>query len=361
MWTRGRRATAPNCARLGEGLHTTAGQRAAPDLDDEVVQTSPGGPQVGHHLVGQGLPTLDGQAVLVALAGEGQGAGVDLLAQPDVGRVAGHAGRAGAGDHVGPQVAEALDDDGVGVDRDEHPQAPVPGGGHHRRGQGRVPATGYGQVRAVLATGEAQAFGDFEVEEHPHEVPALVRTGDIAGLVLDPHAPAAPEAEALGQDRAAHERRGPEAVPVHGGDGIVELADQAEEVFVGHAAGHGPVVAVQEAPVPGERLGARLVVGGKAHRLRVEGPHEDMVDVTLAGAGAPEGVRASGVGRAPATGADETAGRLRHGTGTPLRELNSLIISSHTGTFWRSADQNEGWRRATKSSNERPCCSTQVK
>ena len=81
--------------------------------------------------------------------------------------------------------------------------------------------------------------------------------------------------------------------------------------------------------------------GGKLSTAGVEGPDEDVVDVTLAGAGAAEGVRVPHVRRAPATGADETAGRSRHGTVTPLRELNSLIISSHTGRFFLSSDQND--------------------
>ena len=70
----------PICTGLGEGLHAGAGQSSAPDLDDEVVETQPAGPQIGHHFVSDRLPPLYGQAVLVALAGKGQRAGVDLLA-----------------------------------------------------------------------------------------------------------------------------------------------------------------------------------------------------------------------------------------------------------------------------------------
>ena len=347
----------PHVHRLGEGLHATARQSSAPDLDDEVVETMPAGPQIGHDLVSDRLPTLYGQAVLVALAGEGQRAGVDLLAKPDVGGITGHAWRAWAHD----QVAQAPDDGGVGVDRDEHPQTPAAGGGHHGRGQSGVATTGYRQVRPGEGTGQPQAVGDLEVQEHTHEVPALVGAGDVAGLVLDPHPSAALEAQGPGEVLAALERRGHEPVPVDGGDRHVEALDQGEEVLIGHAARYGAVVAVQEAPVPGERLGAHPAVRGEAQDGRVEGPHQDVVDVTLAGAGTAEGVRVVEVRRTTATGTDEAARRSRHGTRTPLRELNSLIISSHTGSFPRSSDQKDASRLATKSSNERPCCSTQVK
>ena len=276
---------------LGEGLGATARQCPAPDLDDEVVEVGPAAGQVGHHLVPDRLATLYGQAVLVALARKGQCPGVDLLAQPDVGGVAGHARRAGAHDHIGPQVAEAVDDPGVGVDRYEHAQAPATGGRDHGRGQGGVAATGDGQIGPVARTGQPQAFGHLEVQEHTHQVPRLVRAGDVAGLVLDPHPAATLKAQALGEVLAALEGRGPKTNAVHGGDGTVEALDQGQELLVRHPARHGAVVAVQEGPVPGERLGPRPVPRREAHPGRVEGPDQDVVNVTLTGPGAAEGVR----------------------------------------------------------------------
>ena len=55
----------------------------------------------------------------------------------------------------------------------------------------------------AAGTGQPQALGDLEVQEHTHKVPALVRAGDIAGLVLDPDPAAALEAEASGEVLAA--------------------------------------------------------------------------------------------------------------------------------------------------------------
>ena len=60
-------------------------------------------------------------------------------------------------------------------------------GGDDRRCQGRVAATRDRQV-AALAPGQAQPVGRLEPEEHAEEMARLVRTGDVAGLVLDPDA-----------------------------------------------------------------------------------------------------------------------------------------------------------------------------
>ena len=45
----------------------------------------------------------------------------------------------------------------------------------------------------------------------------------------------------------------------------------------------------------------------------------------------------------------------------PLRALNSSIMASQVGTMACSRSQNAACRRASKSSSETPCCSTQVK
>ena len=64
--------------RLAQALGAGAGQGAAADLDDHVVHGRAG--ELGGQLVGDGLPALDGQAVLAALAGERHGPGREFLA-----------------------------------------------------------------------------------------------------------------------------------------------------------------------------------------------------------------------------------------------------------------------------------------
>ena len=209
---------------LAEGLDGRAGQGSPADLDDQVVQAVVS--EVRYELVAEGQAALDGQAVLRALGGERQRPGVQFLAQPAVGGIAGDAGLARAGDHVRAEVMQPPDDPRVGLGRHEHGQSPAPGPGHHSRRQGRVSAAGDRQVPAAGGVGEAAALHYRQVDEHAHQVPALVRARDVAGLVLDPHPAVAIEAQGVTEVRAAEERGGAEPVAVHGGDRRVERGDQ---------------------------------------------------------------------------------------------------------------------------------------
>lgn len=212
----------------------------------------------------------------------------------------------------------------------------------------------------MLAARQPKQFCHLEVEEHAHQVPPFMGAGDIARLVFDPHPAAALEAQGLGEVLAPLERRVGETMAVHGGDRRVEALHKADEIFICCPARHGAVIAVQEAPVPREGLGFP-VLRGELHPSAVQGLYKNVVDVPLVNVRAAEGVGVIEIWRATATGADEAAGGLRHGKATPLRELNSLIISSQARSFSRSPDQNVGSRLATKSSIATPCCSTQVK
>ena len=85
-------------------------------------------------------------------------------------------------------------------------------------------------------------------------------------------------------------------------------------------------------------------------------------------------VGVGGVGTPPGEGRGDVDGRaadaaLPAGDQRPAprrpqpaatRALNSVIISSHTGSRRRRPCQNDCWRRASNSSNGVPCCSTHV-
>ena len=240
--------------RLAQRLDAGAGQRSPADLDDQVIQGAALARQIGHELVAEGLAALDGQPVLRALGGERQRPPRQLLPQPQVRRVAERAGRARADDHRGLEFAQPGGQAGVGVGRDEHGQPPAAGPGHHGRGQGRVPAAGDGQLPAAGGVEQTAALHDRQVDEHAHQVAALVRARHVAGLVLDPHPAGGGEGQGLAQFRAAEERRGAEPVPVHGGDRRVERGDQVAVAGVGQAAGPGHVVGVHERAVAQERV-----------------------------------------------------------------------------------------------------------
>ncbi len=139
-----------------------------------MVQAAGQARQISHKFIAQSLATLDGEAVLVPLGGKRQCPAVQFLPQPQVRRVAGHTGLAGADHNLRLELAQAADDAGFGISRDEHGQPPAAGPGHDGRGQCRVPAAGDRQVAAVPGVEDTGLFHDRQMYEHTHEVPALV-------------------------------------------------------------------------------------------------------------------------------------------------------------------------------------------
>ena len=128
-------------------------QRAPADLDERAwSRRPPRDPRsrVGE-LVAEGHAALDGEAVLVALAGERDGPGVDRRPQPMV--RSGRPGRRAGARRRSRSRAEGLEprDDGrVRVGRDEDVELATRGAGDDRRGQGRVAAAGDGEPRATV-------------------------------------------------------------------------------------------------------------------------------------------------------------------------------------------------------------------
>ena len=109
---------------------------------------------------------------------------------------------------------------------------------------------------------------DPQVRHQSHEVPGLVRPRDVAGLVLDPDPARRREAERVGQPSRPAERGDREPVPVDGGYGVVELAEQLDVVLIGQPAREPEVVRVEQLAVAHERVrvGQRIVGRREARR-----------------------------------------------------------------------------------------------
>ena len=173
-----------------------------------------------------------------------------------------------------------------------------PGRGHHGRGQSGVAATGDRQVAAVLAAREPETFGHLEVEEHAHQVPPLVRAGDVAGLVLDPH-PAVP----VNPSRRGELRRcrangvAAKPWPSTAATAASRRSTRPTKVSVRHPARHGAVIAVEQAPVRARTARSSAVRAGNSTDA-VEDPLQNVVDVPL--------VRGSGSGTGRVRGESAT-------------------------------------------------------
>jgi len=164
-------------------------------------------------LVADRLAALDGQAVLVPLAGEGKLAGGDGPLQRVVRGVARHAGLPLTHRECRPQLLQPRHDLLVGPRRDEHVQRPPAGPGHDPGRQRCVPAAGDGQSSGRRVAGQAEPFDDLQMDQQPEEMPGLVRTRDVPGLVLHPHVEPQPRRKVVDQferrDLEPHARRRP--------------------------------------------------------------------------------------------------------------------------------------------------------
>ncbi len=276
-----------------------------------------------------------------------------------VGRVAGLSRLALADLDLCAQAAEALHDRGLSAGRHEHEQATLGRAGHDGRRQARVAAAGDGQRGGGIR--QAEVLRHAQAEHDTHQVPRLVRAGDVARLVLDPEAALRAEAELPVQAGGSHHGRGPEAVAVHGSDGLVELAHERHEALVAPAARACTVPRVEARAVAHEGVGvrARVPVDGS----RVQDASQNVVAVI-----AFDGCRAACRERLPdhlgaAAPTDQPARRLagRPGQGhAATSALKPSIMASHCCTIWRVSAQKSELRRASNSSSGTPCCSTQV-
>ena len=169
----------PRRDRARQRLHARAGERAATDLHDEVVELRR---TTRQHLVDQGLATVDRESVLVALAAERQRAGAQRFVKAVNAGIARFARCARARHDRRAERVQAIEHRRFGIRRDEDLQRTRSGAREHGRGERRVAATGDRQRRLV------PALRHREVEQDAHQVARLVRAADVPGLVLHPHA-----------------------------------------------------------------------------------------------------------------------------------------------------------------------------
>ena len=334
---------------LAQAADAGAREGAAADLDHEPVERDAGGGE----LPAERLAALDREPVQVALAGERERAPGHGLEQAVVGRVAGDAGPAGADLDLCAQRLEPGEHGGVRVGGDEDLQRPAAGRRDDRRGERGVAAGGDREVGPVVR--QAEPLGDLEPDQDAEEVARLVRAGDVARLVLDPDPAAGGEAEPVGELLGTRERRLDEAVPVDARDLAVERADDVDELVVAEP----EAVRVQQVAVADERV--RLVAPLRERDPgEVELAPEDVVDVAGAGVRAEERVRVVRLRDPAAARANQAAPPGHTASRTPVFALNSSIRSSQSATIERIPVQKAGSRRASNSSSEKPCCSTQV-
>src|SRR5579862_4536612 len=118
----------------------------------------------------------------------------------------------------------------------------------------RVPTARYGETRTVFMFGATEEFGDLEVEQHAHQMSALMGAGDVARLILHPHAAVRAEVERIGEVTAATKRRRLKSVTIDFGNAGVESTDQRDEGLVGDPPVSRAVITVQEGAVGDEWL-----------------------------------------------------------------------------------------------------------
>ena len=124
---------------LGQALRHRTCERAAADLDHDVIEASLAGER-GSHLVTESLSAFDGQPVLVPLAGERQGTVGDRRLQAVIGRVAGDAGRTRAHRDLSSERPQPVQHRRLGVGGHEDQETPLAGGRDDRCCQGGIAA-----------------------------------------------------------------------------------------------------------------------------------------------------------------------------------------------------------------------------
>ena len=280
---------------VGERLDAAAGQRPAAHLHEQPGMVDAASGQLFGQFEAERAAAVDREQVVGALAAEGHGALGDELACPQYARIADFVVVSFAGPDVGAQAGELVDHTGVGPWRDMD-----------RQWSSGCPGDNGGSERCVTARGNGKRGVDgnaldLEVDRQPEEVAGLVGARDVAGLVLGPEP--TPLADGLGHLCYAEEWRGAKARAVHLGDGVIEAPDEVDVGTVVEPCSEGGVVRPEQVAEPDERIGIVAV-------LRV-------------------GTRPDGTGRG-AQPADR-AGERHDPERTPVRALNSSIMSSQTG------------------------------
>ena len=252
---RGRASSRPS-ARASSNPATTADASAPPPTCTASVSSrSPASRSWSAELPAERLAALDGEAVLGALAGEAGSAPSAMDAC--IARTLGSPLRPGSRWHTvtrAPRwLRRSITAGSAPAARTRAasapPPAPRPPPRAPRCRSSRWPAA---DRRALPPPAHRSPRATGQLQRDAHQVARLVGTGHVAGLVLDPHA-----ARAV-QPHPAAQRRGPEAVSVHGSDRRVEPLHERHVPRVRPARRARPVPRPEQRPVAEERV--RLAV-----------------------------------------------------------------------------------------------------
>ena len=292
--------------------------------------------------------------------------------------VAGYRPFSGAGNQRGAKLGEARRDGRIRPGRHIHVERVVHGSSNDRGAQGGVATAGDRQPGGGLEVLWPELPPHFQPEHEAHQVSSLVGSGDIAGLVLDPEA-AGLEVERLSQ--LVGRSKGCDAEPAavglfHRG---VQPIHQSWRSSCRRGPGGGrsdsceAAARISEKGFPEDRLkkgrlsssadfqdgGVERRAGGRDRCRRPARP---------VGSGTDEARRAAPDGRSPDR-RESTAGfmmRSRVAAETTSLEANVAVeLVDHLvpggDQIEELAPEHRLTARATKSSIEMPCCSTQVK
>ena len=341
--SRGARFDQPGRDGDGEPCASALAKAPPPTWTNSVSTSAPLGGQRLGHFEGERARAFHRQPVVGPLHAERNGAGRHRGARGAHAGVAGLARlRRSQTTTVRAELAESPNDARLGVDGDEDVERPIGGAGDHRCGQRGVAAGGDRQAPARAGPRRGprpDASRTPEIEHDAREVAALVRSRDVARLVLDPQV--AGEAERRGERRLARHRRDAEAASVDRLKAQIEFADQVDPGGVGQADARAP--AGRASAIAGSAgTGCRRSRGSlAAFNRRATSTWSISSPARALG-------QANGKARAGSTTAPQPwqtnggASAFGHDSlaAAPLSALNFAIIASHAGARSSRPSQN---------------------
>ena len=292
---------------------------------------------------------------------KGNGPGHDRFAETQEARITLFAGATLANGDRRAEFLESVHNNRPGLRRDEHVDRPIRRPCNHG-GRQRGVATGSDRQAAM-----PQAFSDrqacrrnhTQIQHDAHQMPGLMRTGDITGFILDP--------QCSGQTQRARQcglrchRCQPEPSAVNDLQRLIKAFDDLRPGLIGQPDTARKSIRGQKLAIPEIRIVAIGNDFGRPGILR----HQHMVDVIACHrTGTAKRQKQGCIDLRTAPVADELPGNAIHRPNAlpaPVRALNSAIMASQAGTSACRSSQNDCLERAVNSSSETPCCSTQVK
>ncbi len=261
--------------------------------------------------------------------------------------------------HMCVQGVEPSNHGRVGANRHEDTDGPRHRCGESGRRQGRIAAGRDRERWARRPASKAELLGSPQVQQNGEQVASLVATGDVVRLVLHPDATIGAEAKRLAEAVGTFERRGHESGAGDRRDQRVELGHHRVAGGGGEAVRRNEAVPCEVAAKGEEGVG---LAGGQQRRDALHQLH-GVAPVGLGGVGAAPCERLRDVDGCTTHDALPTRHERpihHHRQPAATRSLNSVIMSSHTGSRRRRPCQNDWCRRASNSSKGVPCCSTHV-